>query len=108
MGYILVRDDQRHGFNTASWNEILDIATRHGWQRLGTLAPLKWNEAAKGPWEGDYTGCGWQIVTAQDADALGTALEAAMKNGDPTDVGGWSDCIERFIDFCRSGGFFIG
>lgn len=106
MGYCLARHDESCSFNISGWAEIKKVARENGWNPQGTLAPLRWNNAKLGDWEGGYGSNDWQIVTAEDADALASALEKAL----PTlthESERWREKVQKFIAFCREGGFEI-
>jgi hypothetical protein len=110
------------------------LAEDFGWRPLGTKPPPDWDAEHEviGEWPGDYTTNDGQLVTAQDASALGAALQAALASGDferrirdlhrgaeeqiqspgctvtlPVDVSDCRKSIEDFVGFCTKGGFRI-
>lgn len=66
-----------------TWSKILSLARFYGWQPLGTLPPYLYNLRAptnglKGGWDGNYVRHEGQVVQAEDAYALATALRASL------------------------------
>ncbi len=132
MGYSLrCESGERIGFNMFGWAIARKLAEQFGWHPLGTKPPARWDSSRA--WDGSYTGNNGQLVSAQDALALGMALEAALaandfearirtlygraveqirtgdvQVSDPTvDGSAWRTEFEEFAQFCRKGGFQI-
>ncbi len=73
MGYDLIG----HGgatYNVDTWPRLLDIARAFGWEPQGTVAPTY----EKGECCGTYITNDGQLVTDEDAKALGLALYRAL------------------------------
>lgn len=104
------------------WLLILEVAEKHGWKPLGTLAPMFLDEddnlvsCELDDWDGNYWTNDYQIVTEEDARGIANALELArsMLTARVLGVGGFSsedDDLRRlwggYIPFCRAGEFSI-
>jgi hypothetical protein len=66
-----------------TWSKILSLACFYGWQPLGTLPPYLFNlrtqtNGPKDNWDGDYLRHEGQVVQAEDAYALASALRASL------------------------------
>jgi hypothetical protein len=95
MGMDLLRDDSTDGmhFTNFTWSRVLSVARAHGWVPAGTRAPSRewyarqWGcraedleeDPAAEPWSGIYDSSDFQEVTAEDARALGDAIERALQ-----------------------------
>jgi len=134
MAYLLESESgAQTGWTFIAWPIIRKLAENFGWQPSGTLPPVSWDAEIEkvGEWPGHYTSNDGQLVTAQDALALGAALEAALASDefeprirglfrgtmaqlrstglsvtdDETNVSEWRKSIEDFVRFCAKGGF---
>src|SRR5262245_57325667 len=67
-------------FNNRGWADVLDLAELYGWEPVGTASPRNFEtgEPQYADWDGGYGSNDYQIVTAPDAAAIATALEAAL------------------------------
>ncbi len=132
MGYSLKSESGAEtGFNMFGWGIVRRLAQDFGWRPLGTEPPVDWSSART--WSGTYTSNDGQLVTAQDALALGAALEAALASHDfdsrirglfgractevrspgvsvaepAIQTSDWRTAFDEFVRFCRRGGFRI-
>jgi hypothetical protein len=81
MAYLLKSESgAQTGWIFIAWPIIRRLAENFGWQPCGTLPPVGWDAQVEkvGEWPRHYTSNDGQLVTAQDALALGTALGAAL------------------------------
>lgn len=62
-------------FGGTAWMLYLNLAKAYGWVPRGTLPPP---DLRGRPWGGEYDSSDGQIVTKEDAGALGAALERAL------------------------------
>jgi hypothetical protein len=67
----------RFWFDIFSWRKILALIKRYGWKPAGTKKPADW-ENPEHLWDGNYFDNVGQIVTAEDALAMGDALKLAL------------------------------
>jgi hypothetical protein len=109
---------QNQHLNWPGWTYIMTLALAHGWKPLGTR--LSDDYGIDPDWDGGYGSNDGQVVTAEDADALATALERALAchpcddvcvHGEPRDEvicfregRAW---LRQMIAFFRQGGFAI-
>ncbi len=117
-------------WNGSGWTFLLNLAQRYDWRPVGTQAPPTVENAS---WSGAYDSNEGQRVTADDARALGVALERAVADSERTrkaeelaleisvavrEQTGYADYhvgvpesiwgyLEEFADFCKKGGFNI-
>jgi hypothetical protein len=122
MGYELIGPQREFRFNMTGWPSVLQMAESHGWMPLGTKRPQE--PFGDSRWGGSYYTNDGQIVTPEDAAALGdaltralpdlqqepTALQGDVVDEDPDEVHAWRGNRQRvadFIAFCREGGFEI-
>jgi hypothetical protein len=133
MSFLLTSESGvQTGWTHFAWPIVRKLAQDFGWQPCGTQAPVNWDAELEkiGEWDGRYTSNDGQLVTAQDALALGGALEAALASDDfahriqgsnrgateqlrstclsvtlDDEVSTWRKNIEDFVLFCRKGGF---
>jgi hypothetical protein len=74
-------DGSHYGWSQWIWPKLLRLAQAHGWKPLGTSQPDE--ELVHFPnhrWDrSNYTTNDGQIVSAEDAQALSNALEAALR-----------------------------
>lgn len=118
MGMDLCRDSKRdsngditdfvgesYSVNIHGWSWLFEVARDNGWDPSGTLAPLR----SKDPdgWDGNYWSNDGQRVTDRDAAAWAEALERGKPYAAPRDSPGWVTKIDKFIAYCRGGGFEI-
>src|SRR5574341_876690 len=68
-----------------TWSRILSLARFYGWQPMGTLPPYLHNlrrptyvDGASGVWDGTYLRNEGQVVQADDAYALASALQRSL------------------------------
>jgi hypothetical protein len=81
MSYELVNQSTKicRTFSRQSWTKALELATLHGWKPMGTRPPLAHNSYELGAdWTGTYLTNDGQIVKAEDAHSLATALERSL------------------------------
>jgi len=71
-------------FSWSDWHTIFALAEMYGWNPVGTQPATFEGERQKGDpsqlWTGGYMSNDFQVVTAEDALAMSTALEAAIKD----------------------------
>jgi len=117
-------------WNGSGWTFLLNLAQRYDWRPVGTQAPPTVENAS---WSGAYDSNEGRRVTADDARALGVALERAVADSERTrkaeelaleisvavrEQTGYADYhvgvpesiwgyLEEFADFCKKGGFNI-
>jgi hypothetical protein len=63
--------------SNSGWPELLAIAEQYGWKPVGTKPPKGIKSST---WDGGYYTMDGQIVTAQDAETLATAIDDAVKD----------------------------
>jgi hypothetical protein len=116
----------RQKFTREAWTKLLSLAIFYGWQPMGTRVPsmTEIHGFHAESWDGTYLTNDGQIVAAEDALALGSALEKALDDIpdfnldyyliDPDKVnpfeyfaGDGKDQLVDFIKFCRLGSFLI-
>jgi hypothetical protein len=77
-------------FSERSWQLLLGLASRYGWQPAGTLAPDPdyFDDYLGNPinWPGHYIPAEGQVMTADDAHRLADALERALPDLPDHDV----------------------
>jgi hypothetical protein len=119
---------------------VLELALEHGWKPAGTVCDQSLYarfgigyvpdvEVHYGiNWDGNYTSNNGEMVTAEDAQALGDALERALPSLSTREVPAFVtmgilgfgtvedhktflaeevEGLKRFIAFCRKGAFSI-
>ena len=83
----------------SGWGKVLELASNHGWQPIGTGPP---KGILKANWPGGYFGNDNQLVYARDAEGLADALEKHLVTAIADEVE-----LREFIEFCRAGSFRI-
>lgn len=136
MGLDLVNEQGSIHFTVYVWDQILALARMYGWRPAGTQEPRNWAIEEEGrEWSGSYHLNGGQMVVAEDAAHLGTALERGLDDI-PNFYAAWQKAVEgkdgrplipvgvklsplealsgenkpavrEFIAFCRQGPFTI-
>lgn len=84
MGMDLAGQQGQFRFGNRAWLMLLELANEHGWEPLGTNAPVFFNEdgsvfEAVTGWNGTYFANNFQVVTAEDAVNLADALEQSLE-----------------------------
>ena len=116
----------RQKFSRAAWTRILSLGLFYGWQPRGTRVPsmTEIHGFDTDYWDGTYLTNDGQIVVAEDARALGIALERSLDDipdfnlGDqlldesPSNpfeyfAGDEKGQLVDFIKFCKLGSFLI-
>ena len=116
----------RQKFTRESWTRLLSLAMFYGWQPMGTRVPsmTEIHGFNADYWDGTYLTNDGQIVIAEDAYLLGSALEKALDDIpdfnleyyalDPSRItpfeffaGDGKQQLADFIRFCRLGSFLI-
>lgn len=97
------------------YDDLLNIAQNYGWQPMGTRyntdfyvvlypeIPLTEHQKIASYWQGGYFTNDKQIVTAEDASNLATALEKSLN--DLSDAA--KSWVTEFTEFCKAGSFDI-
>ena len=94
----------------ASWDFLLDIARKHGWEPSGTLAP-EFNEGGetsafdRANWAGGYFSNDFQRVSDNDARNIAVALRKALKTDKFSHER--EQFIRHFTAYCQNGSFEI-
>lgn len=115
MGYDLRNGNSKDfRFSDREFGPMLQLAEQHGWKPHGTLLPSLYDidtgeeiPSYEDDWSGFYLSNDGQIVTDEDAAALADALERALASSSELDLSQDRDLIQRFIEYCRDGYFFI-
>ena len=117
-----------YAFTEEGWLQLLELAREYGWKPKGTQLPP---ERENTHWAQDYLPFRYRIVSAEDAAALGEALEKAEKDlpdlhimerdherrpslsfeaeeGLQEDGIKGKQWLDEFLAFCRAGEFRIG
>ena len=82
-------------FSRQFFVKALDLAELYGWQPLGTQPPLGHDfRELNAEWDGNYLTNDGQIIKAQDAFSLASAIEKAL--GDIPDTKGNTDWNLKF------------
>jgi hypothetical protein len=116
----------RQKFSRESWTKLLSLGMFYGWQPMGTRVPsmTELHGFHDEVWDGTYLTNDGQIVVAEDALALGMALEKSLDDIPdfnlevyPLDLnqvnpfeyfaGDGKLQLRDFIKFCRLGSFLI-
>ena len=116
----------RQKFTRESWTRLLSLAIFYGWQPMGTRVPsmTEIHGFHDESWDGTYLTNDGQIVVAEDALALGSALEKSLDDIPDFNLDDYSlDLSEvnpfeyfagdgkgqlvEFIKFCKLGSFLI-
>jgi hypothetical protein len=86
MAILLVSDiGDEYMIPSTAWGCVLGLAERYGWHAMGTsLLPARGGGTAPA-WDGGYCSNDGQRVNAEDALALGYALENALNDANPSD-----------------------
>ena len=114
MGYDLSNSfGETFRFQIDRFPEVYKLAVTMGWNPGGTEPPYYW--AVNEEWSGGYFTNDGQKVTESDALELAAAIERAIpqfpnlmkqpafRNYD----GGGVQTLRSFVNFCRSGKFYI-
>ena len=68
-------------FSRQFWSKALDLAELYGWQSIGTEPPSTHDfHELNAEWDGNYLTNDGQMIKANDALSLATALENALKD----------------------------
>lgn len=116
----------RQKFSRDAWTRVLRLGLFYGWQPMGTRAPsmMEIHGYHAESWDGNYLTNDGQIVLAEDALSLGSALERSLddipdfelvyQHGDLSRInpfeyfaGEEKQRLAEFIKFCRLGSFLI-
>lgn len=105
-------------WTATTWDDVLELASKHGWKPMGTGPPKGTHKA---DWPGFYFGNDGQLIYAKDAQKLASFLEKALiemhKSKLPENIEGTSKGwlygsegrreLRKFIRYCRKGSFRI-
>jgi len=94
MAIDLVQNSDRFYFSNHHWEETLLLAHAHGW------VPL---DAPSEAWERCYFSNDGHTISDRDAEALAAALMRALRSVPDSEKAH----LQKFIAFCRKGGFRI-
>lgn len=78
MGFDLRRGDDAFSLGYHTWTRAYAFAIEGGWEPCGTLPPDSISVEARARWEGRYDSNDGQIITADDASNMATALKMSL------------------------------